>query len=187
MKRARNTTHLACNGTLEILYTGSSDYVVRQVGEGGRTHEDFEDGITTDSVDLIVHFRPPLTAATSVETTLSIQYVGGKHVETPIIWRQTLQPLDKGASLILREEELEYRCYPSYNVHVKGGKILALYVSVENAMTAPTTTFDLTLQVHLMWTLHNGVFDWTPDIFRKKHLYGSNCAGTSVGVRHILC
>jgi SAM-dependent methyltransferase len=149
MKRARNTTHLACNGTLEILYTGSSDYVVRQVGEGGRTHEDFEDGITTDSVDLIVHFRPPLTAATSVETTLSIQYVGGKHVETPIIWRQTLQPLDKGASLILREEELEYRCYPSYNVHVKGGKILALYVSVENAMTAPTTTFDLTLQVHV--------------------------------------
>lgn len=158
MKRARttNTQHLACNGTLEVLYMGRhSDFVVRQVGPNC----DFEDGFTTDSVDLVIHFRPPLPAATG--GTLIVQYVGSKCVESPTILSQPLLPLDQGVALVLRDTELEYRCFPSYNAHVKNGAVLALYVSIDNTKTsAAAGAVDLVLQPHINTRLH----------FMKQHL-----------------
>lgn len=151
MKRARSTAnnnnHCACNGTLEILFTGPSDYVVRQIGNGS---DDFEDTLSTDSVDLVIHFRPPLVAAEAAAVSLSIQYQGSKHVETPVIWSQSpLLPLDQGVPLQLRAGELEYLCYPSYNAHIKDGKIVSIYVSIINATTITTGSYDLTLQIHI--------------------------------------
>lgn len=149
-KRSRSSSslsnHLACNGTLQVTYN-QGDFIVRQVGQG-----DFEDGLSTDYVDLVVHFRPPLLKATG---TLTLQYTGTKHVERPLLWSQRLEPLDQGVPLILRENELEYRCYPTYCIHVKDNKILALYLNVENAATtALGGAYDLQLQVHYNQRLH---------------------------------
>lgn len=148
MKRSRpsNTNHLACNGTLEVRYTGPSDFIVRQIGQG-----DFEDGLNTDSVDLVIHFRPPLAAPMG---TLIVDYVGAKHVENTQLCAQPLLPLNQGQELVLRAQELEYRCYPRYNIHVKDGKIMSLHLSVENTNTNSNGgggdgSYDLVLQLHV--------------------------------------
>lgn len=146
MKRTRsnNTNHLACNGTLQVLFTGGADFVVRQVGAPC----DFEDGITTDSVDLVIHFRGGGGAGGG--GTLMLQYVGAEHVQSPLLWTQALLPLADGVPLTLREQELEYRCFPSYVAHVKnnGTVISSVYLSIDNVKTA-NDGFDLSLQVHV--------------------------------------
>lgn len=155
MKRPRrddaSTNHAVCNGTLRV-YCSAGDFVVRQVGN----EADFEDAMTTDSVDLVIHFRPPLDAARVPSTVVALRYEGARHVDTPVLFAQTLKPLEEGVPLVLRPDELEYRCFDTYVAHVKQGRLYALHLSVDNVMTgAPSNgSADLALAVHVNTKLH---------------------------------
>lgn len=146
-ERSNSAKYEACNGTLRF-YCSTGDFVVRQLGPDGA---DFEDGISQDSLDFVMHFRPPLEPERAARTVVAVRYQGAKYVANSVLFSHLLEPLESGVPLVLREQELEYRCYDTYALHVKQGRVYALHLSVENAMTSGPSdgTFDLRLQVHV--------------------------------------
>lgn len=155
MKRPRSERsgkHEACNGTLRF-YCSSGDFVVRQLGPEGA---DFEDGISQDSLDFVMHFRPPLEPERLPTTVVAVRYQGAKYISQAVLMSQTLAPLTNGVTLVLREQELEYRCYDTYTLHVKQGRVYALHLTVENSMTSGPAegAYDLALRLHVDTRLH---------------------------------
>lgn len=160
MKRARTPSsagpkpeHTTCNGTLRIECRTAvttlldQDWVVNQVGKEG----DFEDGISTDSVDLVIHFRPPLSPSQLTKTQMAIHYTGRQTPKHSLVWCKTLSPLTSGATLSLVPDALEYRCWETYQLQLQPSTqdVLALYCSVVNVGTSAAKNAPLELQIQV--------------------------------------
>jgi hypothetical protein len=121
---------------------------------GGGGGPDFEDGISTDSVDLMVYFRPPLEGDALTRIQMAIHYTGRQNAKRSLVWCRTLAPLEDGTPLTLVPDTLEYVCYETYQLQLNPGtrQVVALYCSVENVSThakAPSAGGELALQVHV--------------------------------------
>lgn len=149
MKRARPTTsqeHGACNNTLRVdmqfKTPRQQEWTVEQIGP----QADFEDGISTDSVDLVIYFQPPLPVSELPCTQMAIHYVGTKQ---KLVWAKTLAKAEDGEPLHLVPEELEYRCYETYQLQLQKEKVLALFCTIENGSLSTAKNVELVLRVHV--------------------------------------
>lgn len=159
MKRPRPSSsggpkpeHTTCVGTLRVecrlpVSNSGQEWAVTQVGK----ECDFEDGISTDSVDLIVHFRPPLDPAQLTKVQMAIHYTGRQTPKRSLVWCRTLAPLEEGIPLSLVPDALEYRCWETYQLQLQPGtnQVLALYCSVVNTSTHSKPELALQIQVDM--------------------------------------
>lgn len=126
-------------GEFEFLVHGVPDYVVRS------PKIDFA---TNDSVDFSIHFRPHVTLPVAWPVHVDI-YHGGRH-----IFGQTIA-VTEGKSLVLRNEELEYELYETYQLKVSNKRrtIETMYLTIENVNTNPRADMVLVPRVDTKMTL----------------------------------
>lgn len=142
-----------------IRFTCNASFAAKQLGPGDAS---FEDGLSTDSIDYAVYFRPHLTYAQACDLQLSVSYCGQSTTPKTLLFQHTIMPTTH-TTLVLRAGELEYLCSDTHQLQVRGQghelQVIALYLTLCNNNISTTSSLDLLLQPHVSMKTHlSGAF-----------------------------
>ena len=125
-----------------------------------------------DSIDYVVHFRPPLTRDDARRASVSVTYCGEKR-QTSRASHLFAAPVlrNGGTPHSLKEGYLDYELFETHVLRVYGGgaTIGSLYVTFENNLVTPDHDMDVCVELKVDMALHalprfvSGVFlRWFP-------------------------
>lgn len=143
-----------------IRFACHASFAAKQLGPGDAS---FEDGLSTDSIDYAVYFRPHLTYAQACDLQLSVSYCGQSTTPNKVLFQHTVMPATH-SPLVLRANELEYLCSDTHQLQVHGQgderQVIALYLTLcNNSISTNGGALDLLLQPHVSMKSHlSGAF-----------------------------
>lgn len=155
MKRRRyaqsSTSTLGCLRFAVSNLPPRTQYVISSFSPNGSLEEDEE------SVDYVIHFRPPLPRAAARNVHVSVVYCGQKiqRARTPYLCHLPVLPNGGGKKYSLREGYLDYELFETHQLRTYMGKTIgSMYLTFENNMTLPDHEIGVYIELKVDMTLY---------------------------------
>lgn len=116
----------------------------------GSTQGEIDDG-QTDSVDYVVHFRPPIEASRAKNVHVSVTYQGEMRLKTRELFGQFVWPTNQTSTrLIFKPGQLEYETFQTHQLRIEKTVndeelVCSLYFRLVNVTTVMVPQYDLHL------------------------------------------